>query len=212
MASAQKVGQTLTRLPPVRGTIRCPVACRLQIRSFGSTMNGISLGVHLAGAVDVNDPQFAESDLVTSDGFEARFKTNHYSLSTPEVVAKKPRRPLPDKIQKLLLAVERAQSPGEDRLDLHRTQLAESGLGGTRESLSEARKKAGWYGRAHAAALHHPWRRSGGRLRLRLSKPKSDAGSAPESLRLGGQVRTTVRRQRYDPQRLIARSPSPSSS
>ncbi len=119
------------------------------------------LGVYLAGALDVNDPQFAEPDLVTFDGFDSEIQDYYYSLSNPHVVAKKPRRPLPDNIRELLLAVERAHSSRKTDAICVVLSWPNHGLEELGRRLDQARKKAVWDGRAHAVALDHPWKSSG---------------------------------------------------
>lgn len=119
------------------------------------------LGVYLAGALDVNDPQFAEPDLVTFDGFDSDIQDYYYSLSNPHVVAKKPKRPLPDNLRELLRAVERAHSSQKTDAICVILSWPNNGLEELGKSLDQARKKAVWDGRAHAVALHHPWKSSG---------------------------------------------------
>jgi hypothetical protein len=119
------------------------------------------LGVYLAGALDVNDPQFAEPDLVAFDGFDSDIQDYYYSLSNPHVVVKKPSRPLPQNIRELLLAVERAHAPEKTDAICVILSWPNEGLKELGNSLDQARKKTVWDGRAHAVALHHPWRASG---------------------------------------------------
>jgi hypothetical protein len=119
------------------------------------------LGVYLAGALDVYDPQFEEPHLVVLDGFDSEIQDYYYSLSNPLMTAEKPRRPLPANIRELLVAAERADVPEKTDaicvvLSWPNRDLEELG-----KSLEQARKKAIWDGRAHAIAVAHPWRSSG---------------------------------------------------
>jgi hypothetical protein len=119
------------------------------------------LGVYLAGALDVDDPEFAEPDLVAFDGFDSEIQDYYYSLSVPHVAAPKPGRPLPNNIRELLRAVERAHSPQKTDAICVVLSWPNYGLEALGKSLEQARKKAIWDGRAHAVALRHPWKSSG---------------------------------------------------
>ena len=119
------------------------------------------LGVYLAGALDVNDPQFAEHDMVVLDGFDSNIQDYYYSLSNPLVTVQKPRRPLPDNIRELLLAVERTHAPEKTDAICVVLTWPNDGLEELGKSLEEARKKTVWDGRAHGVAVVHPWRPSG---------------------------------------------------
>jgi hypothetical protein len=77
------------------------------------------------------------------------------------VTAKKPRRPFPDNIRELLLAAERARSPEKTDAICVVLSWPNEGIEELAKGLDQVRKKALWDGRAHAIALHHPWRSSG---------------------------------------------------
>lgn len=119
------------------------------------------LGVYLAGALDVNDPQFEEPHRVVLDGFDNEIQDYYYSLSNPLVAVEKPRRPLPANIRELLVAAERAHVPEKTDAICVVLSWPNRGLEELGKSLEEARKKALWDGRAHAVAVAHPWRSSG---------------------------------------------------
>lgn len=118
------------------------------------------LGVYLAGALDINDPRFADQDLVVLDGFDNELQDYYYSLSNPEVQAPKPRRPLPANIQELLQAVERAQAPEKTDAICVLLSWPNWALERLGNALSQTRRKAILDGSAHAFAVSHPWRPS----------------------------------------------------
>jgi hypothetical protein len=119
------------------------------------------LGAYLAGALDVSDPQFEKVHQVVLDGFDGDIQDYFYSLSNPNVVAPKPRRPLPDNIRELLVAVERAQAWEKTDAICVALSWPNGGLEQLGKSLEQARQKVIWDGRAHAVAVVHPWRPSG---------------------------------------------------
>jgi hypothetical protein len=119
------------------------------------------LGAYLAGALDIDDPRFAEADMLRLDGFDGAIQEYHYSLSNPMLTANKPRRPLPGNIRDLLLTVEQAQQPKKTDAICVVLSWPNDGFEALSKALEKARRRVVWDGRAHAVAVTHPWRASG---------------------------------------------------
>jgi hypothetical protein len=119
------------------------------------------LSVYLAGALDINDPRFADMDFVALDGFDSDLQDYYYSLSNPLVTAEKPRRPLPKNIRELLAAVESAHAPEKTDAICVVLRWPNWGLERLGESLEQARRKVLLERGAHAVAVQHPWRSAG---------------------------------------------------
>ncbi len=120
------------------------------------------LGAYLAGALDVDDPRFADADLIALDQFDRSLQDYHHSRSDPRVQAKKPFRQLPGNIKELLSTVEQGQ---QQTRQIHTTDAVcavlawpNEGLDALSKALEKARRRTVWDHRAHAVALAHPWR------------------------------------------------------
>ena len=119
------------------------------------------LGVYLAGALDIRDPRFKDADFVALDGFDSDLQDYYYSQGSDVVTPERPRRPVPQNLKELLLAVERAPHPLKTDAICVVLSWPNWGLDELGKSLREARRKTVWDGKAHAVAVGHPWRNSG---------------------------------------------------
>lgn len=119
------------------------------------------LGVYLAGALDIRDPRFKDADFVTLDGFDSDLQDYYYSQGSDVATPERPRRPVPENLKELLLAVERAPHPLKTDAICVVLSWPNWGLDELGKGLREARRKAVWDGKAHAVAVGHPWRPSG---------------------------------------------------
>lgn len=119
------------------------------------------LGVYLAGALDIRDPRFKDADFVTLDGFDSDLQDYYYSQGSEVATPERPRRPVPEDLKELLLAVEQAPHPLKTDAIGVVLSWPNWGLDELGKGLREARRKAVWDGKAHAIAVGHPWRPSG---------------------------------------------------
>jgi hypothetical protein len=115
-------------------------------------------GAYLAGALDVNDPRFADADLIMLDQFDSSLQDYHHSRSAPRVQAKKPYRQLPGNIKELLVTVEQGRQPHTTDAVCAVLAWPNDGLEALSRALEKARRRAVWDHRAHAVAVAHPWR------------------------------------------------------
>lgn len=119
------------------------------------------LGVYMAGALDIRDPRFAGADFVSLDSFDDDLQDYYYSLGGAVATPERPRRPVPENLKELLLAVERARHPQKTDAICVVLSWPNWGLEELGKSLRDVRGKVVLDGKAHAVAVGHPWRASG---------------------------------------------------
>lgn len=119
------------------------------------------LSAYLAGALDTKDPRVAEVDGVMFDGFDTDLQAYYYERGTSERRLRRPRRPIPSNLFRLLDALDQEIDAVKSDAICVVLSWPNEGLERLGALLDQARQKALADGRAHAVAVAHPWRSSG---------------------------------------------------